>query len=112
MNQTQAYQYGRAQGRGAIQSCDVAEPDQREVCCDCVVTGAPACKQCLMHAAFESESIGRQYSPFEFFARDCNEDENRADGLWDAYERGVGVAIRQGLKARLSTILARPFVLK
>lgn len=105
MNQTQAYRYGRAQGRGAIQCCAVDTSDQREANCSCLETDAIACEDCLTNAAFESELIGRQYSPFEFFARDCNEDENRADGLWQAYERGVGVAIRQGLKTRLAFLL-------
>lgn len=38
----------------------------------------------------EHESdIFRQYSPFEFFACEINKCGNRAEELWDSYDKGV-----------------------
>jgi hypothetical protein len=39
-------------------------------------------------AAQHENEIYRQYSPFEFFAREINESSD-PDGLWEAYEEGV-----------------------
>ena len=47
--------------------------------------------ECLEH---ESE-LYRQYSPFEFLAQAMNEDEDRAEGIWEAYENGVAAGLRK-----------------
>lgn len=41
----------------------------------------------------------RQFSPFEFLAAELNADEDRADGLWEAYESGVLRGIEDAWKA-------------
>ena len=50
--------------------------------------------------AYESEDNARQVSPFEFFAHDVNECEDRADGLWEAYDEGVTAGIKKAWKER------------
>lgn len=44
-------------------------------------------------AEHESETY-RQYSPFEFFAKDLN-DSHDPDGMWDAYDEGVWAGIQR-----------------
>lgn len=38
--------------------------------------------------SYEMESY-RQYTPFEFFAKEINDSGDRSDGLWEAYDAGV-----------------------
>jgi len=46
-------------------------------------------------AMSEYESDGfRQYTPFEFFAKDLNNSHD-PDGLWDAYDEGVWAGIQR-----------------
>jgi hypothetical protein len=47
----------------------------------------------------------RQFTPFEFFASDVNKCGDRAEGLWDEYDRGVGVGIRKVLREYLKNVL-------
>jgi len=99
MNQTQAMNIGRAEGFGAAIHCEVGDSDRKQADCECV---PPAiCCDCLAEAAYESEQNARQFTPWEFIAKAINECGRRAQGLWDAYERGVGKGIWQGVKARL-----------
>lgn len=106
MNQREAREYGIEQGSAAIRYCEVSDIDQREANCECGETSKAACEDCLASAAYESEQNARQYSPFEFFANDINESGDRADGLWEAYNKGVSIGIRRGLKARLEQLNA------
>ncbi len=46
---------------------------------------------------FEKEDNARQYSPFEFFARDVN-DSRDPDGLWQAYDEGVSTGINRAVR--------------
>jgi hypothetical protein len=102
MNQREAKEYGIDQGYSAVQYCDVSDIDQSEANCECLETGKGACKDCLTYGAFESEQNARQYSPFEFFAHEINSTGDRAEGLWEAYDQGVAIGIKRGLKDRLS----------
>lgn len=102
MNKQDAKANGVQQGSAAIRYCEVSETDKREANCDC----ESVCEDCLTSAAYESEMNARQYSPFEFFAAEMNKDENRSDGLWSAYDEGVRIGIRRGLKSRLEQLTA------
>jgi hypothetical protein len=46
----------------------------------------------------EIEDNARQFSPFEFFAHDMNEDENRADGLWEEYDKGLVIGAKRAFQ--------------
>lgn len=102
MNQKQNYKAGVRAGLAAVKYAEVAPSDQKEVNCDCE-SSETICADCLSYAAWESESNARCYSPFEFFAADCNRDENRSEGLWASYEAGIEAGIKKGLRARLAT---------
>jgi len=47
---------------------------------------------------FEAESNSRQYSPWEFLAKELNDSED-ADVLWEAYEQGVSDGIYGDLES-------------
>lgn len=99
MNQPEARQVGIDKGLAAAGYCEVDDRDRRHAGCDCE---APAiCEDCLSEAAFEAESNSRQYSPFEFFAKALNDASGRSEGLWQAYEDGVGTGIVRGSRKRL-----------
>ena len=106
MNKRDAKDYGIQQGRAAIRYCEVDETDKREAGCS-HDDDETVCEDCLTNAAYESEMNARQFSPFEFFANDINETGDRADGLWSAYDEGVGIGIRRGLKSRLEQLNAK-----
>lgn len=98
MNRTFVKNYGVGKGMMAIRHCEVSNTDRHEAGCGCT----SECEDCLTSAAFESEQNARSYSPFEFFAHDINETGDRAEDLWEAYEEGVAVGIKSGLKERLT----------
>lgn len=60
----------------------------------------------LMREGGESEAHARQFSPFEFLARDLNASRD-PDGAWEAYEAGVEVGLRQVALAACRTYLAQ-----
>jgi hypothetical protein len=45
---------------------------------------------------WEADEGYRQYSPFEFFCKALNEDEN-ADELWESYEQGINEGVEDEL---------------
>lgn len=49
--------------------------------------------------ASQSESIDREYSPFEFTAHDINECYN-ADSLWEAFDNGITKGIMDNWNSR------------
>lgn len=49
--------------------------------------------------AHEAEGNARQYTPFEFLAKQIN-DSPAPEDLWDAYEQGVSSGIAAAAKAR------------
>lgn len=100
MNKKEVKDRGIDEGLGSIRYCEVSKEDQREAGCECK-TGQ-ACEDCLTSAAYASEMNARQFSPFEFFAHDINECEDRSEGLWSAYDAGVGVGIKRGMKDRIA----------
>ena len=117
MNKQDAKDYGITQGLAAIRYCEVGDEDRREAGCECNprkplatesvrVSETVVCEDCLTQAAFESEQNARQFSPFEFFAHDVNETGDRAEGLWESYDEGVGIGIRKGLQKRLEQLAA------
>jgi len=57
----------------------------------------------ILNAAYESESEGRSFTPFEFTAHELNEYPN-SEGLWGSYEEGVNMGIKKGLKARFPEV--------
>jgi hypothetical protein len=99
MNQPDARQRGIERGIEAATHCLVDDLDRRHAGCDC--KHPAVCEECLTEAAFDAEANSRQYTPFEFFAQAMNEVEPRAEGLWQAYERGVGTGIVRGSRKRL-----------
>jgi hypothetical protein len=99
MNQEEAHAEGRYHGRAAANYAEAGDSDKREAGCGCAE--GECCRECLTRAAFESEANARQFSPWEFLAHGINECEDRAGGLWEAYERGVAAGIRKGVAARL-----------
>ncbi len=99
MNKQDARERGISEGLGSIRYCEIGQEDQRESDCDCK-TGQ-ACETCLTVAAYASESNARDFSPFEFFAHEINESGDRSDGLWAAYDEGVGIGIKRGMSSRL-----------
>jgi hypothetical protein len=44
--------------------------------------------------AFEAESNGREYSPFEFTASEFNKARN-SESLWEAFDNGIADGIRK-----------------
>ena len=103
MNQSDVKQIGVHRGIEAATHCVVEDTDRREAHCECrrAPTSDKECVDCLEVAAYEAELNSRCYSPFEVFARDLNADPRRSDGLWRAYEKGVGIGIQAGIRKRL-----------
>lgn len=99
MNKQEAKRHGVNNGIAAGRYCFVLDMDRREAGCGCVAPNH--CEDCLTNAAYQAEQNARQYTPFEFFASACNKSGERAEGLWQAYESGVGVGIRKAIAARL-----------
>ena len=84
MNKKDAYREGVDQGTAAAEAV-ILEHEAGEN---------------LEDAAFEAEELNRQYSPFEFFAHDVNDCGDRAEGLWEAYDKGVAAGIKAALKGK------------
>jgi hypothetical protein len=61
-------------------------------------------------ASHESENL-RQFSPFEFTAREFNESRD-PDGVWEAYEDGVFKGARAAAKEALKQLATKAWVLK
>ncbi len=104
MNQKEAKEHGIDAGESAVAYCEVSDVDRREASCDC--KDEQACEECLSQAAFDSEMHVRDFSPYEFLAHEINTSSpsDRADGLWFAYDEGVALGIKRGLKARLKEV--------
>jgi hypothetical protein len=52
--------------------------------------------------AFESESMNREYSPFEFTAHDLNEmSETKPYDVWEVFESGIAAGIRKNISKRI-----------
>ena len=99
MNQREAKDAGREHGTSAARYCEVGDSDRKQAGCECE---APCvCMDCLTAAAFESESNAREYSPWEFLAAEINGAEDRAEGLWEAYDAGVAAGIKAEARRRL-----------
>ena len=90
MIKKQAYAEGFDRGYEAATMCEIPA-DAKPV----------DLRDALREEAFEAEGNSRQYSPFEFLAHDLNENENRSDGLWEAYDDGVASGIKKGVTERL-----------
>ncbi|MHA2428651.1 MAG: hypothetical protein ACXADB_11570 [Candidatus Hermodarchaeia archaeon] len=79
MNQTLAYEYGKevGYGIGLENAADFTDFDKYM-------------EDCTTH---ESDGF-RQFSPFEFYAKEMNETAN-PDATWEKYEKGVRVGLRK-----------------
>lgn len=99
MNQADVRQIGINRGIEAATHSIVGDTDRASAMCDCKVPDI--CEECLVEAAYESELNSRQFSPWECFANQMNQVEERSDGLWQAYEKGVGIGIIRGARKRL-----------
>lgn len=53
--------------------------------------------------AFEAESNGRDFSPFEFTAKELNDREDSEDA-WEAFEAGIS----DGISANIASRFAKP----
>ena len=99
MNKREAKALGREAGEAAAMYCEVGDEDRKQAGCAC---DAPAvCLDCLTAAAYSAEENGRQFSPFEFTAHDLNEDEDRADGLWEAFDAGISAGVEAEARRRV-----------
>ena len=85
MNQREAYDHGVDRGYEAGTDGEFTDEMLSDV-------------DAFQDEAFEIENHSRCFSPFEFFANDINDCGDRADGLWEAYDNGVGVGIRKAWK--------------
>lgn len=54
--------------------------------------------------AFKAEENSRQFSPFEFTAKEFNEMEY-SEEVWDIYDSGVAAGIRDAVNALVNEIL-------
>lgn len=104
MTQRSAKQEGKERGYSAAIYAEVSDVDSREASCDC--QEGEFCADCLSAAALQAEMNGRDYSPFEFIAHDINETGDRADGLWEAYDAGVALGVKHGVRERMRKIAA------
>ena len=57
----------------------------------------------VMSAVGEAEENSRQYSPFEFTAKDFNESKN-PDSVWEAYDEGIVKGAKAAIKEKLSKL--------
>jgi len=58
----------------------------------------------LSHRAYEGESNNRQYTPFEFTAKEFNDTGERyAEALWSAFDEGIGDGIAANIKERMDS---------
>lgn len=101
MNRKETRAAGVEQGREAALNCEVGESDKAEAACPCnPQDAAEVCAECLAVAANEAEANGRQYAGHIIY--DINvQPEDKAEGLYDAYEDGVGRGINAGIRARM-----------
>lgn len=76
-----------------------AEGFERGYCAAIYGTGGYKDEDEFFQMAYDSEDNARQMSPFEFLAHDINSTGDRAEGLWDAYEKGVNDGIDKAWKA-------------
>ncbi len=51
--------------------------------------------------AYEAESNGRSFSPFEFTATEFNEDEENSEELWEAFDQGISDGISANIQERM-----------
>lgn len=55
--------------------------------------------------AFEAESNGRQYSPFEFTANELNEmEDSKPYDVWQVFEDGIAAGIRKNIAKRMKAL--------
>jgi hypothetical protein len=89
MNKKNAYEYGKENGYGIARE-NINEPD--------VDLSNDEGRDKFISEMCETETEHfRQFTPFEFFAKECNEARN-PNGLWDAYDRGVQTGIRKAMR--------------
>lgn len=96
MNQKEAKEYGRDQGYNAgLYGTEDIDPNDYSTKEDY--------EDALMEEAFESEIHSRQFSPWEHIAKEINsaKPDWRVDGLWDAYEEGVELGIKEAIRPLL-----------
>ena len=89
MTHAQVFQRGFDHGYDAAIhcECDWAPPDGDRT-------------DSLISEAFAAEENARQFSPFEFLAKELNDRDDSADA-WDTFEQGVSSGIAAGAKDRL-----------
>jgi len=84
MNLKDTYEYGRGNGLGIGECNRMDYNDFDSYFSDCLET--------------ESDHF-RQYSPFEFYAKEFNEKPD-PDRYWEEYEKGVAVGIRKAWREK------------
>lgn len=89
MTYEQIFRRGFDRGYEAAGNCQYvwASPDGDEV-------------EVLLLEALAAEDHARQFSPFEFLAKELN-DRDDAEDAWDTYEQGVSSGVAAGAKDRL-----------
>ena len=87
MNETEAYERGLERGRffgeASFEGWDmIAETEDEAV-----------------DAAFAAEENDRQFSPFEFLAKELNNlSEEESDACWERFEEGISEGIEKAFK--------------
>jgi hypothetical protein len=101
---TAAYRIGWNTGHGiACHNVPTLGEEVRSDSLGRITINAENIRDVHQEACFEAEMSGRDFSPFEFIARDFNElgegsgDEPSSDEAWEAYEQGVSDAIAADL---------------
>ena len=76
---------------------------------ECNAEDAEEWREEVRDLAFEAEQNSRQFSPFEFFAKDLNDRED-ADEAWDSYDEGIAKGVQDsvdGMRPWISEPYAR-----
>jgi hypothetical protein len=101
MNQKEAYDRGRSNGysaatyldadaiRWASDELDYGDPEFLE---------EPELEEVAGYAAHLGEGNARDYAGFSYFAMEINRSGDRAEGLWEKYDKGVAVGIDKGVR--------------
>jgi len=65
----------------------------------------PYIQEAIIDASYEGEQNSRQFSPFEFTAKELNELEETASyEVWEAFEEGIGNYMDEWWKDNLTTV--------
>ena len=97
---------GFARGKSVASWCDMPEfgkTYRTESDGDVVCEDRDLAADIMQSLAYEAESNGREYSPFEFTAHALNERED-SEEAWEAYQEGIDAGISAEISARIANL--------